>query len=223
MEEALHRAGRSLTEVTWVAVTKNVSPEVIRQAWDCGLRHFGENRVQEVQRKWLDPSGRRFLEDVTLHMLGHLQTNKSKPAARLFDSLQSLDGLPLAQMLSRECVAREKTLDCLIEVKVSEEPTKTGVSPEALGLLMAEVLAHPALRVRGFMTLAPYSDDPEKSRPYFRKLRELAEIHRGSFSGERPVLSMGMSHDFEVALEEGATMVRIGTALFGDRPAIHKG
>ncbi len=220
VQVAAARAGRSLSDVTVMAVTKTVPWPQARKAWECGVRHLGESRVQEAgeKRAALEAAGCR---DLTWHLVGHLQTNKAKKAVTVFDAVQSLDSLRLAEVLDREAEKQGKILPCLVEVKVSEESAKQGVLPETLDDVLKRLTGFPRLRVEGLMTLAPYFEDPEKARPYFRRARRLFEKHLKDFRGARPVLSMGMSQDFAVAVEEGATMIRIGTALFGARPKVH--
>lgn len=202
---ACQRAGRSPREVSIVAVAKGFPPEAIREAWEAGVRHLGENRVQEALAK------RPHLQDLPLtwHMVGHLQTNKVKAALELFDIIQSVDSLRLAQELDRRA---SRPMPVLLEVNVAGEASKFGFSPDELSQAWPRLRDLPNLEVRGLMTVAPIADDPEAVRPVFRRLREMAEA-----LGLRE-LSMGMSDDFEVAIEEGATMVRLGRAIFGERP-----
>jgi hypothetical protein len=201
---AAARSGRKRDEIALIAVTKKFPPAVVREAYDLGLRDFGENYVQEFESKLREigdcPSAR-------FHLIGHLQSNKSKKAAEIFDVIQTVDTAKLAERLNAE----QKPLDVMIEVKLSEEEAKAGVDPGDVPALVTAIQTCPHLRLLGLMTMPPWSDDAEPSRPYFAKLRALAEANR------LPHLSMGMSHDLEVAIEEGATMVRIGTALFGPR------
>jgi pyridoxal phosphate enzyme (YggS family) len=213
IDKAAAKSGRSLSDITLVAVTKTVPPPLIREAARLGLKDFGENRVQEAadKRPALDGLAARW------HMIGHLQSNKARKAAELFDAVQSLDGGRLAGLLNGAAEAADKTLPCLVEVKTSPEPAKHGLPPEELERFLEERERWPRLRIEGLMTVAPYSGDAEKARPFFARLRELGERHRAALGGN-PRLSMGMSHDFEAAILEGATMIRIGTALFGDRP-----
>jgi len=199
------RAGRSPEEVTIVAVTKGFPPQAIREAWQAGIRHFGENRVQEAAAKIPEVADL----PITWHMVGHLQTNKVKKALSLFQAIDSVDSLRLAQEISRRA---QGTVPVLLEVNVAGEASKFGFSPEEILRAAEQVAALPHLEVRGLMTLAPMASDPEEVRPVFRRLRELAQA-----LGLRE-LSMGMSDDFEVAVEEGATMVRLGRAIFGPRP-----
>jgi pyridoxal phosphate enzyme (YggS family) len=201
---ACARSGRRREEITLLAVTKTFPPEVVLEAHALGLREFGENYVQEFERK---APAVRGLEGARFHLIGHLQSNKSRRAGDLFDVIQTVDSVKLARRLD----ALGRPLEVMIEVKLSPEETKSGCAPEDLPALVDEIRACPNLRLTGLMTMPPWSDDPEASRPWFRRLRALAEQHglRG--------LSMGMSHDLEAAIEEGATVVRVGTALFGPR------
>ncbi len=215
MAEAAARSGRSVEAITLVAVTKTVPIERIQEAIAAGVKHLGENRVQEAREKIP-----RIDADVIWHMIGHLQRNKAKYAVELFDMVQSVDNLPLAQELDKRAVRVQRVMPVLIEVNTSGEPTKFGVEPAQALNLAREVDNLPHLQLRGFMTIAALSDDMERVRDCFKQLREIFENARVK-SWERAtidVLSMGMSHDFEVAIEEGATMVRIGSAIFGPRP-----
>ncbi len=202
---AAAHAGRRREEILLLAVTKKFPAAVILEAYDLGLREFGENYVQEFEDKsapLLALAGARF------HLIGHLQSNKAGKAAKLFSAIQTVDTAKLARRLEEA----GRPLDVWIEVKLSPEQSKAGAPPEALAEVKEAVLACPHLRLRGLMTMPPWTDNPEESRPYFRALRELAAGH--GLTG----LSMGMSHDLEAAIEEGATVVRVGTALFGPRP-----
>jgi len=204
IERACAGSGRDPASVRLLAVTKIFGPEVIREAWAVGLREFGENYVQEMERKApavADLEGARF------HLIGHLQSNKTKKAAQLFSAIDSLDSVKLVTRLDAEAVP----LDVTIEVKLSAEDAKTGADVAALDEMVATIRRSRNLTLRGLMTVPPWSEDVELSRPYFASLRELAAAHGIA------ELSMGMSHDLEVAIEEGATWVRVGTALFGSR------
>ena len=204
IQHAVQRCGRSRGDVTLIAVTKVFPASVIRDAYELGLREFGENYVQEFQGKANEVSdliGARF------HLIGHLQSNKSKIASELFNVIQTVDTPKLAQRLD----ATGKPLDVFLEVKLSAEDSKSGALPPELPALIDAVKRCSRLRLAGLMTMPPWSDDAEPSRPYFRALRLLGEQHGLA------ALSMGMSHDFEVAIEEGATHIRVGTALFGRR------
>jgi pyridoxal phosphate enzyme (YggS family) len=211
IERAAQQAGRRPDEITLVAVSKTFPAEAIRAAYDAGLRDFGENRVQEMSEK------RALLADLnpTWHFIGHLQSNKAKLAAELADRVDSVDSLSLAQKL--DAAVAETRLKVLLEVHLGGEATKSGVSEADLTALAQAVVALPNLDLRGLMTVPPYSDDPGQVRPYFRKLRELREALSRQLNRPLPTLSMGMSHDFEVAIEEGSTEIRVGTALFGSR------
>ena len=204
IERAAARAGRRRADITLIAVTKVFPASAIREAYDVGLRDFGENYVQEFEAKHPELGG---LEDARFHLIGHLQSNKTRKAADLFGVIQTVDTAKLARRLNEN----GKRLDVMLEVKLSEEEAKSGAAPEELPPLIDAVRACSNLNLLGLMTMPPWSDDPEPSRPYFLRLRELGERHG------LEQLSMGMSHDLEVAIEEGATMVRIGTALFGPR------
>jgi pyridoxal phosphate enzyme (YggS family) len=204
IRRAAARAGRRREEITLIAVTKTFPAAVIREGYEAGLRDFGENYVQEFEAK------RPLVSDLAaarFHLVGHLQSNKARRAAELFDSIQTVDTAKLARRLN-ECGRR---LEVMIEVRLSEEETKSGVPPGELGALVEVVRSLPNLELVGLMTMPPWFEDPERARPYFACLRELA----AEFS--LPCLSMGMSGDFEVAIEEGATHIRLGTALFGPR------
>ena len=207
LARAAERAGRRPDEVLLVAVSKTVDVERIRAAVAAGVTALGENRVQEAKTK-IAELGR----PAAWHLIGHLQTNKVKDALPLFDVIHSLDRLELAREIERRAAARGQVVDALLQVNVAAEASKGGVGPDAVGETLDDIgkLAH--VRVRGLMTIPPEVERAEDSRPWFRRLRELAERH-----GLRE-LSMGMSGDFEVAVEEGATMVRVGTAIFGPRP-----
>lgn len=208
--EAARRAGRRPEDVLLVAVTKTVGPERIREAVALGLRTFGENRVQEARQKVPQVPG------VSWHLVGSLQRNKVKEALRLFEVIHSVDSLPLAQEISRRVLQdAHPPVDVFIQVNISEEPQKHGVAPEAAEELVAQAVRLPGIRVRGLMGIAPLVPDPERARPYFRRLRELRDrIAARHPAHPLPDLSMGMTDDFEVAIEEGATVVRIGRALF---------
>jgi pyridoxal phosphate enzyme (YggS family) len=206
LAHAAERAGRRADGVLLIGVSKTVEEERIRAAVAAGIPALGENRVQEAKAK-VAALGR----PVPWHLIGHLQTNKVKDALELFDVIHSLDRLELAAELERRAAARGRTVEALLQVNVAAEASKGGVEPDAVGQALDAIgkLAH--VRVRGLMTIPPEVEHPEESRRWFRRLRELAERHG------LPELSMGMSGDFEVAVEEGATMVRVGTAIFGPR------
>jgi pyridoxal phosphate enzyme (YggS family) len=214
---ASKRAGRGAGEVTLIAVSKTHPAEAIRSVFALGVTHFGENRVQEWEGK------RAAIEDLAghWHLIGHLQSNKAAKAARFFHSVDSVDDFALAQRLDRARgeMDRADKLRVLIEVRIAPENTKSGVEQSALAALAEQISTLNHLDLQGLMCIPPFLDDPEMVRPYFRELHNLKESLEASLGKKLPVLSMGMSHDFEVAIEEGATEVRIGTALFGTRAA----
>ncbi len=202
-----------------MAVTKTVAPDLIREAYNAGIRVFGENRVQEFVTK---SDALRDLTGAEWHMIGHLQANKSAKAAELFGFVDSLDSLRLAKRLNAAASELRKKIPVLIEINIGGEDAKSGVAPGSAELedLLKAVPELTSLEFRGLMTVPPYSHDPEQSPPYFRRMRDLFEhfAARRLTAVRMEVLSMGMSHDFEVAIEEGSNCVRIGTAIFGDRP-----
>lgn len=213
---AARKSGREPDEVRLIAISKTHPASVIKQACQLGATDFGENRVQEAEGK-IAEIGR---EKVRWHLVGHLQANKARRAVSLFDVIHSIDTLELAKRLDRLCVEESRdTLPVLIQVDLGHEETKSGVDESELTHLVEGLGRLTRLKLIGLMTLPPFSDDPEQSRPYFRRLRELRDElnQRGAFGERTGELSMGMSHDFQVAIEEGATMVRIGTAIFGER------
>ncbi len=214
--QAALRAGRSPKEIKLLAASKTVSVEKIRQAAAAGVQLFGENYVQEAREKI------KQLKDLglTWHLIGHLQKNKAKLAVELFDLIETVDSLSLAEELDRRARARGRVMPILVEVNIGGEKSKAGVAPQDLLKFIGEIAPLANLRVCGLMTIPPFREDPEEVRPYFRQLRELAEeLKRAAIPGvEIKDLSMGMSHDFEVAIEEGATIIRLGTAIFGPRP-----
>jgi len=216
MAAAAQRAGRRPEEITLLGVSKTHPAEAIRVAYEAGLRHFGENRVQE----WEGKSGAlKDLDAAVFHLIGHLQSNKAARAAKLFHSVDSVDNFPVAQRLDR---ARGENglaakLRVLIEVHIGEEQTKSGVAIAELPELAEKSATLFGLDLAGLMCIPPLAENIEETRPYFRRLRELRDNLARRLRRELPVLSMGMSHDFEVAIEEGATEVRVGTAIFGAR------
>jgi len=218
---AAERAGRTSEEITLMAVTKTHGPDVICQAYEAGLRVFGENRVQEFAEKTAKLSD---LVGVEWHMIGHLQTNKAAKAAELFAGVDSVDSVKLAEKLNGAASQGGKKLSVLIEINVGGEAAKTGLTSGSAELetLLAAALKLEALDFRGLMTIPPYAEDPQRARPYFQRLRELGEniASRQIPAIRMEVLSMGMSHDFEVAIEEGSTCVRVGTAIFGERSRV---
>jgi pyridoxal phosphate enzyme (YggS family) len=213
--EAAMRKGRDPASVRLMAVTKTVDDERIKEAVAAGINLIGENYVQEAQRK-IPLLG----EGLEWHMIGHLQTNKSKYAVHLFKLIQSVDRIDLARELDKRCAGAGVTMPVLIEVNTGDETSKSGVSLEEAEGLVAQVAEFPNLSVRGLMTMPPWFPEAEDARPYFRMLRELRDriVERGIPGVEMTELSMGMSDDFVVAVEEGATIIRIGRAIFGRRP-----
>jgi pyridoxal phosphate enzyme (YggS family) len=213
---AAERAGRAPEDVTLVAVTKTHPAETVREAFAAGLRDFGESRVQEAEEKIgvladLRDKGLRW------HLVGHLQANKARRAAVLFDRIHSFDDPKLASRLEKAAAEERKALSMLVQVDLAGEETKFGLAEERLFPTLEELRGFKAVRVDGLMALPPFEEDPDRARPYFRRLRELRDqaVAKNLLLGSE--LSMGMSHDLEVAVEEGATLVRVGTALFGER------
>ncbi|MGA7077215.1 MAG: YggS family pyridoxal phosphate-dependent enzyme [Terriglobales bacterium] len=215
---AAQRVGRSPSEITLMAVSKTSPAERISEAYAAGLRVFGENRLQEFVDK---ADALRDLPDAEWHMIGHLQTNKAAKAAGLFDAVDSLDSVRLADKLNAAAENAGKTLSVLIEINVGGEQAKSGLAPNSdeLEQILRSAPQWRNLEIRGLMTVPPYTEDPEGSRAYFRQLRGIRDrlAQRKLPQIGTAVLSMGMSHDFEVAIEEGATCVRVGTAIFGER------
>lgn len=209
--EAAARAGRSPEEITLVVVTKTQPVERIEEAIAAGARHIGENYVQEAREK-----RHHIRSSVTWHLIGHLQSNKAGQAAALFDVIHTIDSLQLAQRVSRRAIELGREIDVLVEVNLPEEPTRYGVPLSEAPPLLEALAGLPGLRPVGLMGMAPFTDNPEDARPYFAQLRAVWERLPAPY---RRHLSMGMSGDFEVAIEEGATMVRVGTAIFGPRPS----
>jgi pyridoxal phosphate enzyme (YggS family) len=216
---AAARVGRDPNSITLMAVSKTVEPERIREAYEAGIRVFGENRVQEFAEK---SAALLDLKEAQWHLIGHLQTNKAKKAAELFAAIDSVDSLRVAEKVDQSARQTGKKLAVLIEIKVAEEESKHGIPldhPE-LELLFGAASRLDHLQIRGLMTVPPFTDDPEGARLHFRALRDLRDTiaARKLPAVQMDVLSMGMSHDFEVAIEEGSTCVRVGTAIFGARP-----
>ena len=216
--QACRRAARPRAEVELMAVSKTYPAEVIAEAAALGLKLFGENRVQEFADKFPRVAG---LADAKFHMIGHLQSNKSAKAAEIFHAVDSIDSAKLAWRLNDSAQKLGKTLDVLIEINVGGEQAKSGLAPDSpeLDATLSQAPQWASLHIRGLMTVPPFTDDPEGARPYFRQLCELRDHLNARHlpSVVLDVLSMGMSHDFEVAIEEGATRVRVVTALFGSR------
>jgi pyridoxal phosphate enzyme (YggS family) len=220
MASAASRAGRDPGEITLVAVTKTQPPEVIQAAYELGLRHFGENRVEEAETK-LDG----LPDDITWHMIGHIQSRKAKRVLPLFQVVHSVDSIKLARRLDRLCSDRPEPFPILLECNVSGEAAKYGFAAQAwsedqgqhdaLLAAVSEIVSLPSLLVQGLMTMAPIVDDPEEARPVFVRLRNLRDMLAQTFPGtDWHQLSMGMTDDFEVAIEEGATLIRVGRAIF---------
>ena len=212
IREAAEKAGRDPSSVRLVAVSKKQDPEKLRVLWKCGQRIFGENRVQEARVKIPEmPSGGEW------HFIGGLQTNKAKDAVECFDVIESVDRLDLATELQKRAEVAGKKLRVFLEVNVGGEAAKHGCAPEKAAELLAQVQPLSRLEVQGLMAIPPFREDPENARPFFQKLREIRDHLEQGSGMALPELSMGMSHDYAVAIAEGATLVRIGTALFGPR------
>jgi len=209
---ACQRTGRDPASVTLMAVTKTHPPETVQVAAELGILFVGENKVQEARAKIpLCPGRLRW------HMIGHLQSNKVRDAVELFEMIQGVDSLAIAQEINKRCEAASKTMPILLEVNVAGEASKFGYAPERLLAELAEINALPRIEVHGLMCIPPWKPDAEQVRPHFRQARELKQRCEDILGAPLPQLSMGMSGDFEVAIEEGATLVRLGTALFGER------
>jgi pyridoxal phosphate enzyme (YggS family) len=216
---ACARVGRDEKSVTLLAVSKTHPPETIREAVDCGQLLFGENKIQEAKAKIpLCPGKARW------HFIGHLQSNKVRDAVEMFEMIQGVDSLAIAKEISKRAEQSAKTMPVLIEVNVAGEASKFGYAPEKLLAEFNELNVLPRIEVHGLMAIPPFTPVPEKARPYFQKLRQLKERAEAVLGAPLTHLSMGMSGDFEVAIEEGATLVRVGTALFGERlSSVRKG
>jgi hypothetical protein len=212
MSAAAARAGRKAEEVQLVAVSKTHPPDVVREALGAGLTVFGENRVQEAKAKIPQLPGH-----LHWHLVGHLQTNKARDAVELFEMVQSVDSVRVAQELDKWADRAARSLRVLLECNVSGEGTKFGFRPDEALAALAELNALPRIEVCGLMTMAPFCKEPEDARPVFRALRELRDRLQQEHGIPLPALSMGMTNDFEVAIEEGATIIRLGTAIFGGR------
>jgi|SRR5208283_3900225 len=216
MSRAAMRAGRNPEEVRLVAVTKTVDVKDIVEAMEAGLRIFGESRIQEAQKKVMDDRLSEMRAGMEWHFIGHLQKNKAKYAVSMFDLIHTVDSVSLAEDLNREAEKVGKNQRVLVQLKLSEEGSKRGVFEQELASLLERIHGLANLKLEGLMGMPPYFEDPKNTRQYFRRLRkrrDMAEVE----GFHLPELSMGMSHDFEVAIEEGATLVRIGSALFGER------
>ena len=220
--ECARRAGRAPEDVTLIAVSKTHAVETVRGAFAAGVADFGENRVQEAEGKIEMLGGAGDGRRPRWHLIGRLQSNKARRAVKLFDVIHTVDSAELIERLERTCEEEGRAeLAVLLQIDLAGEATKAGAPPDALPELMAKAATCKHVRLAGLMTLPPFYEEAERVRPFFRRLRELRDEcgARGAFGGERRgELSMGMSHDFEVAIDEGATMVRVGTAIFGARP-----
>lgn len=214
LARACERSGRNPDEITIVAITKTHPAEVIAQAVALGMTEVGESRIQEAE-----PKITQLGHIARYHLVGHLQTNKVKKAIRLFDMIQSVDSLHLAEEISRRAVEVNQVIDCLIELNSSGEPQKYGVASEQVSALLRQVMPLVGIRICGLMTVGPFTEDEAAVRRAFAETRRIFDNLRQIAPGEFRVLSMGMSHDFPVAIEEGATMIRLGTSLFGVRSA----
>jgi hypothetical protein len=213
IDQACERSGRQPDSVRLMAVSKNQPPERVAEAASAGLTLFGENRIQDAKVKIPLCPGQ-----LEWHFIGHLQSNKSRDAVSLFQVVQGVDSLALAEELQKQAIKQARSLPILLEINVAGESSKFGWNPDRLLAELLQLNALNRLEVHGLMTIAPYAVDPEQVRPIFRRLRELRDRCTDLLGAPLPVLSMGMSGDLEVAIEEGATLVRVGTALFGERP-----
>lgn len=214
VEEACERSGRDPKEVTLIAVSKTKPVEMIEEAIEAGARVFGENKVQELCDKY-----EQLPKDLHWHLIGHLQRNKVKYIVDKAELIHSVDSMKLAEEISKEALKKNVEVNILIEVNVAEEESKFGVSVEETFALVEEIAKLPGIHIQGLMTIAPYTDDPEENRPVFRTLKKLAvDIKKKNIDNVcMDVLSMGMTGDYQVAVEEGATLVRVGTGIFGER------
>ncbi|MFH1335819.1 MAG: YggS family pyridoxal phosphate-dependent enzyme [Candidatus Zixiibacteriota bacterium] len=214
IRKAAEKSGRGKDEIKLVAVTKTVEPARIKEAIELGVKIIGENRVQEAEEKF-----KKITEKVEKHLVGHLQTNKVKKALELFDLIQSVDSVHLAEEISKRSLEKGKTMEVLVEVNTSGEKTKFGVEPEQTVPLVESISKLEGIIIKGLMTIGLFSDDPKATRPCFKRLKVLFdEIESAKIPNvEMRYLSMGMTGDFEVAIEEGSNMVRIGTGIFGSR------
>ena len=219
IEAAAERGEHGAEAVTLLAVSKTKPASAIRELYEAGQRDFGENYVQELREKAAE-----LPKDIRWHMIGHLQRNKVKYIAEYVSMIHSVDSLALAETIEKEAAKYDRIIPVLVEVNVAGEDTKFGVLPEDADALVRQISALPHVAVRGYMTSAPYTDTPEENRVYFRKLRELSvDTHLKNYNNvNMGVLSMGMSNDYEVAVEEGATLVRVGTSIFGARQYVNR-
>ncbi|MGA1193329.1 MAG: YggS family pyridoxal phosphate-dependent enzyme [Kiritimatiellia bacterium] len=213
LSRAIEKAGRDPAEVALMAVSKNHGPDAVREAAAAGLTLFGENRVQEAAAKIPESPGH-----LRWHLIGHLQRNKVRFAVELFEAIHSVDTLKLAETIQRHCEEAGRRMQILLEVNVSGEAVKFGFKPDEVPEVLRRSAEWNRLEITGLMTMPPFTEDPEGARPHFRKLRELRDRWQDETGVPLPVLSMGMTHDMEVAVEEGSNVVRIGTAIFGARP-----
>ena len=214
IQEACRRAGRDRSEVTLVAVSKTKPVSMLKEAYDLGVRVFGENKLQEIREKY-----EALPKDIEWHMIGHLQTNKVKYIADKVSLIHSVDSLRLAETIEKEAVKHNRIVDILLEVNVAEEESKFGIKTSEVLALAENVVQLSHIRLRGLMTIAPFVENPEKNRAIFANLHDLyVDIKEKNIdNGTVSILSMGMTNDYEVAVEEGATMVRVGTGIFGAR------
>jgi pyridoxal phosphate enzyme (YggS family) len=211
IEDACARANRNIDDITLVCVTKEASAGEMEEALRAGITDIGESRVQDARTKYNTLPGNKG----TWHLIGHLQRNKARDAVKIFDFIHSVDSLKLAQAIHKEALKQRKLIDILLEVNVSGEKSKFGIRPEQIISLVEDITALSHIRLLGLMTMAPLVDDPEKTRPYFKRLKRLFDdVNKKIPAFRLEQLSMGMTQDFEVAIEEGATMVRIGRAIF---------
>lgn len=214
IRQACEKAGRDRSEVTLIAVSKTKPVEALREAMDCGIRVFGENKVQEMRDK-----AAVITEDLDWHMIGHLQANKVKYLPGLAVMIHSVDNVKLAEEIEKQFGKRDMNIDVLLEVNMAHEETKFGLAPENVIDFIKEISVFSHLNIRGLMTIAPYTENPESNRVYFKGLRELKDKINGMNLLDKPMdtLSMGMTGDYQIAIEEGATFVRVGTGIFGER------
>lgn len=211
--KACSSSGRNPSEVRIVAVAKTFGPEAVREAADCGLTVMGENKVQEAAHKIPECPGH-----LEWHMVGHLQTNKVKTAVQIFRMIHSVDSLRLLQAVDSACDLAGVRMPVLLEINVSGEASKFGLAPDAVAAVLEAGMSLANVEIAGLMTVPPFTEDPAESRPFFASLRDLRERYRAESGVLLTELSMGMSHDFEYAVAEGATMLRLGTVIFGNRP-----
>ena len=212
IKNAVKRSGRAEDEVCLIAVSKTKPVEMLMEAYEAGVRDFGENKVQELVAKYEE-----MPKDIRWHLIGHLQSNKAGAAVRLFDWVHSVDTPKLLRMLDGHAAAEGKRLSVLLEVNVSGEISKSGAAPDAVPAMLGMASELECVEIRGLMTVPPIAEDPEEARPHFRRLRELRDAWAAEYGVPLEELSMGMTHDMEVAIEEGATFVRVGTGIFGAR------